>query len=190
MAILPRARSTRVAICDLDGTLIDSDRALVDAFVFLGVAPGDITFGHVLADECTRLGIAVADYLDAYDEDAAEPFPGVVDLVAGFGRWAVVSNKQSGIGRAELARLRWTPEHAMFSDSFDGPKSAVPMLHALGVAADDAVYLGDTAHDRQCARDAGLAFALAGWNPRAIAEPGDLVLSEPMDLLELLGAQA
>jgi HAD superfamily hydrolase (TIGR01549 family) len=183
-----RSTSHRVvAICDLDGTLIDSDRALVDAFVALGVAPEEVTFGHVLADECARLGISVTDYLDAYDEEAATPFPGVVDLVAGFDRWAVVSNKQPVVGRAELARLRWTPEQAMFSDSFNGPKSAKPMLHALGIDATDAIFLGDTAHDRRCANDAGVRFALAGWNPRATAEPGDLVLADPCELLELLG---
>jgi phosphoglycolate phosphatase-like HAD superfamily hydrolase len=48
------------------------------------------------------------------------------------------------------------------------------------------VFVGDTAHDRSCAAAAGVAFALAGWNPRAAPEPGDLVLSEPSEVLGLL----
>ena len=32
-------------------------------------------------------------------------------------------------------------------------------------------------------RAAGVAFALAGWNPRVVPEPGDLVLAEPADVL-------
>jgi len=29
----------------------------------------------------------------------------------------------------------------------------------------------------------GVAFALGGWNPRAVPEPGDLVLATPADAL-------
>jgi hypothetical protein len=35
--------------------------------------------------------------------------------------------------------------------------------------------------------EAGVKFALAGWNPRAEAQPGDLVVSHPLEFLELLG---
>jgi len=38
-----------------------------------------------------------------------------------------------------------------------------------------------------CARAAGAVFALAGWNPRAVPEDGDVVLERPEQLLELLG---
>ena len=54
-----------LAVCDLDGTLVDSDAALRAAFVALGVPVEEVTFGHVLADECVRLGLDVEDYLDA-----------------------------------------------------------------------------------------------------------------------------
>ncbi len=57
----------KVAVCDLDGTLIDSDAALADAFVALGIDRQEITFGHVLADECVRLGLSVEEYVAAYD---------------------------------------------------------------------------------------------------------------------------
>ena len=45
----------RIPVFDLDGTLLDSDAALVAPFVALGVPPERITFGHVLADECAAL---------------------------------------------------------------------------------------------------------------------------------------
>ena len=47
-----------VPIFDLDGTLIDSDAALVAPFVALGVPREAVTFGHVLQDECDRLGLS------------------------------------------------------------------------------------------------------------------------------------
>ena len=57
----------------------------------------------------------------------------------------------------------------------------------LAISPDQAIFLGDTAHDRKCAMEAGVKFALAGWNPRTEAQPGDLVVSHPLEFLELLG---
>ena len=77
----------------------------------------------------------------------------------------------------------------MFAEDFEGgPKRLAPVLAALG-EPDGVVFVGDTTHDRDCAAAAGVAFALAGWNPRAarLATPSDLVLSRPGDLLPLLG---
>ena len=176
----------RTAICDLDGTLLDSDEALVAAFIALGTDRSTISFGHVIAEECDRLGISLEDYVTAYDTEAAAPFPGVIELVEAIPRWAICSNKHVSSGTAELHRLNWEPEVAMFADVFNGPKRLQPVLDALSLGPADAVFLGDTDHDRRCASDAGVDFILAGWNPRARAMPGDIVLTSPLQLLELL----
>lgn len=180
----------RLLVADLDGTLLDSDEALTAAFVANGVPRDEVSFGHVLADECRRLGVPLERYLDAYDPARSRPFPGVEQLVAGLGRWAVCSNKHPRSGRAELARLGWEPEVALFADAFAGPKTLGPVLEALGVGPDEVVFLGDTGHDRACARAAGTSFALAGWNPRAVGEPGDVVLRSPGEVLDLLGRRS
>lgn len=175
-------------VFDLDGTLLDSDAALRDPFLRLGVAEEDITYGHVLADECERLGVALEDYLAAYDLAAAQPYPGVDEVVARLGRWAVCSNKDGDTGRAELARLGWHPAVALFADAFAGaPKALGPVVDALGVAGSDVLFVGDTDHDRACAAAVGAGFALAGWNPRAEPRAGDVVLRQPAEVLELLG---
>ncbi|MEA3076919.1 MAG: hypothetical protein QOF60_1827 [Actinomycetota bacterium] len=61
------------------------------------------------------------------------------------------------------------------------------MLAALveSVPLDEVVFVGDTDYDRRCALDAGVRFALAAWNPRAVAVEGDIVLAEPADLLSI-----
>ena len=175
-----------VPIFDLDGTLLDSDAALAAPFVALGIPPDEVVFGRLLADECARLGITPADYLDRYDTDLAQPFPGVAELVERLDRWAVCSNKEVRSGRAELTRLGWEPDVAMFADDFGGAKRLEPVLATLGLRGRDVVFVGDTEHDRRCAAVVGCRFALAGWNLRAARTAGDIVLDRPLDLLDVL----
>ena len=174
-----------VPVFDVDGTLLDSDEALIAPFVALGVV--DLPpFGLVMGDACDAVGISVEDYVRLYDTAAALPFPGVFDLLNRLDRWAICSNKHPSSGHDELSRLDWKPEVAMFTDAFGGPKRLGPVLEAMALEGRDVIFIGDTAHDRSCARDAGAQFALAGWNPRAESVPGDVVLTHPLDLLEIL----
>ncbi|MCC5951275.1 MAG: HAD family hydrolase [Acidimicrobiia bacterium] len=180
------ATTPLVGVFDLDGTLLDTDRALADAFVALGIRRQDVTWGHVLAEECARLSISVEDYLDAYDLELSLPYPGVEDLLGRLDRWAVCSNKHPRLGHAELARLGWEPEVALFADAFDGPKALGPVLDVLGLTSADVLFVGDTHHDRRCATDVGCAFALAGWNPRAATLEDPAAVATPAELLPRL----
>jgi len=179
----------RFALFDLDGTLVDSDAALQAPWPALGVDPARVPPLRLpLREACDLVGVTVVDYLDLYDGTAVEPFDGVEAMLRGLDRWSVCSNKTRSSGRRELARLGWTPELALFSEDFGGrPKELGPALDALRIEPDDAVFVGDTAHDRTCAAAAGVTFALAGWNARATSEPGDLVLAHPSEVLDLLG---
>lgn len=180
--------AARTPIFDLDGTLIDSDEALIAPFVALGVPRAQITFGHVLADECARLGITVEDYLDHYDSTRVVPFAGVEAMLRRLTRWAVCSNKHPSAAHRELEQLAWSPDVALFSDAFGGPKRLEPVLDALGLGRDEVVFVGDTEHDRDIALDLGVPFGLAAWNPRAEAMAGDVVLREPADVLAFCDA--
>lgn len=178
-----------VPLFDFDGTLVDSDAALVAPFVRLGIEPRDLPpLGLPLGAACAQVGVTVDAYLAHYDAAAAQPFPGVPELLRELARWGLASNKDGPSGRAELARLGWEPERALFSDDFGGAeKRLAPLLEALGLEARDAVFIGDTDHDRACAAAAGVPFALAGWNPRArrSAQPGERLIEQPAGVLAL-----
>ena len=185
----PPHLTLRPVVFDLEGTLLDSDAALAGSFVALGVPSESVTYGHVLADECARLGVSVDDYLDVYDPTAVRPYPGVLTLLERLDRWAVCSNKRARSGVVELERLGRRPELALFSEDFGlGPKRLGPVLEAMGLEGRDIAFVGDTDHDRRCATDVGCPFVLAGWNPRAEPAAGDLVAARPEDVVDLLAA--
>ncbi|HEY5888555.1 MAG TPA: hypothetical protein VIT24_12545 [Acidimicrobiales bacterium] len=175
---------TTVAVFDFDGTLVDSDEALISPFLTLGIDRSRVRLGRLLADECDDLGVTVEDYLAHYDPAASNPFPGIDDLLAALPRWGLCSNKHPDSGASELARLGWHPTAAAFA--LGAPKSLVPVLADLGVRGAEVLYVGDTDHDRDCAVEVGATFALAGWNRRARPAPGDVVLEAPAEVLELL----
>lgn len=180
-------RTYDALIFDFDGTLVDSDEELVRAFVVLGVERSEITFGHAIAEEVDRLGLSLEGYADAYRDHVVEPFPGVSEVVPLLGRWALCSNKHPRSGIAELARLGWDPEVAVFSDHFDwAHKRLQPVLEMLGLSAAQVAMVGDSNGDAQCAAEVGCDMVWAGWNPRvAEAAPEGIVLERPEQLLDL-----
>jgi HAD superfamily hydrolase (TIGR01509 family) len=176
-------------VFDFDGTLVDSDRALVVPFLELGVPEEEIDFGHPIAEACVHFGVPLERYVELYDEAIVQPFPGVAEVVPRLGRWALCSNKHPTSGRAELERLGWRPEATFFSKDFDwAHKSIVPVLERLGLRAAAVVMVGDSPGDVRCAAEVGCRYAWAGWNRRVrAAAPDGVVLERPEQLLDLYG---
>lgn len=48
------------------------------------------------------------------------------------------------------------------------PEPLITCLELLQVAPEDAIYIGDSIYDLQCAKQAGVKFALALWGPKRL----------------------
>lgn len=179
----------QVVVFDFDGTLVDSDEALLVPFDQLGVDRSEVVMGSAVAEECERLGVSVEDYVAAYDTDVVQPYDGIEEMLAALPRWAVLSNKHPDSAVAELRRLGWEPEALMCADAFGwAHKSLRPMLDALGIAASGVVMVGDSPGDVRCAEEVGCRFIWAGWNRRVrTTPPAGEVVASPGQLLSALG---
>jgi HAD superfamily hydrolase (TIGR01549 family) len=178
-----------VVVFDFDGTLVDSDEALLMPFDRLGIPRSSVVMGSAVAEECDRLGVALDDYVGGYDTESVQPFAGVEAMLARLPRWAILSNKHPAPARRELQRLGWDPELVMCADAFDwGHKALEPMLDVLGLGPDQIALVGDSEGDLRCADAVGCRFVWAGWNDRvrAGAVVGE-VAATPADVLGLLG---
>ena len=58
--------SPRVVVFDFDGTLVDSDEALLEPFDMLGIDRSRVVMGSAVAEECESLGVSMDAYVDAY----------------------------------------------------------------------------------------------------------------------------
>jgi HAD superfamily hydrolase (TIGR01549 family) len=176
---------TEIVIFDFDGTLLDSDDALLRPFDVLGIDRSDVVMGTAVAEECQRLGVRMEDYVAAYDDQVCIPYPGVEELLASLGRWAICSNKHPRSANAELDRLGWKPELVMCADAFGWRhKSLVPMLEALNVSPEQIVLVGDSPGDLRCATEVDCAFVWAGWNERVrLSSPAGVTARTPSDVL-------
>jgi len=214
-----RARAFDAILFDLDGTLLDSIPLILEsfehAFDVMGMArpepaqlaramgiPLSSFFGELGCDQAT-----IDALIDAYRAHNLEhhdarvsAFPGVVAMVEsvrGQGlQTALVTSKNRPTAQRGLTMIG-------LGDSFDvlvscddvtRPKpDREPVdkaLALLGVAASRAVFVGDSLHDLESGRAAGVRTAAALWGPftRTDLAPGtpDYWLEAPADLLPLI----
>ncbi len=204
-ALLPRPRAL---LFDWDNTLVDSwetiHAALVVTFEAMGHEP------WTMAETKLRVARSLRDsfpalfgerweearklYLDTFTAihlQRLKPIEGaealIAELAAGGFYLAVVSNKTGAVLRREAEHLGWTPRFKRLVGAGDAAVDkpmAAPVLLALegtGISCAETWYVGDTALDLECAKNAGCLGVLLG--ARALEEetfarfPPDLHLS-------------
>ncbi len=185
-------RRPRALLFDWDNTLVDTwdtiHHALVVTFTAMGREP------WTMAETKLRVARSLRDsfpllfgerweearklYLDTFVAihlerlKAVEGAAAMLQALADDGFYlGVVSNKTGGILRREAEHLGWTPHFKRLVGAGDAALDkphAAPVLLALdgsGIGAGEAWYVGDTALDMECARNAGCLGVLVGARP-------------------------
>jgi pyrophosphatase PpaX len=179
---------------DLDGTLIDSVRLILDSYHHAldrhGLPPR--TDEHWLRGVGTPLAVQFAEWRDdpatlealivAYREynlkhhdRMVTVYPGIVQTVgalkaAGLATGLVTSkNRQGALRGLSLARLEQLMDVLVCADEVDNPKPhPEPVEKAVALLGADpkrTVYVGDSIHDMVSGRAAGVRTAAALWGP-------------------------
>jgi pyrophosphatase PpaX len=188
------ARRAPALLFDLDGTLIDSIDLLLASLRHAfagrpGLAPTDEQWiegvGTPLVtqlrpwaaddNELQSLIGAYRDYQRAHHDRLTRTFHGTVEVIDALHArghpMALVTSKASDLARRSLRFVgleRYMDSIVGFDDTTRHKPDAEPVrsaLSMLGVAADRAVFVGDSPHDMRAGRAAGTLTAAALWGP-------------------------
>lgn len=207
---------------DLDGTLIDSVRLILDSYHHTLARHGQeprpddywlAGLGTPLrvqfepwAQDPTALEAMIGTYREynlTHHDTMVTAYPGAVDAVrairaAGFRTGLVTSKNRPGALRGlRLVGLEEAIELVIGADDVVNPKPhpepIETALRELGMPPESAVYVGDSIHDMESGRAAGVKTAAVLWGPfgRSHLERAlpDFWLTRPRDLLDLLGLE-
>lgn len=184
----------QAVLFDLDGTLLDSVRLILDSYHHTLANHGlpARTDAHWLAGLGTPLRVQFREWGDdpeqieamvltyreynlTHHDRQVSPYPGVVEMVRavrtrGHRTALVTSKNREGASRGlRVIGLDDTMEVIVGADDVVNPKPHPEPVHraleALGVAPAEAVFVGDSLHDMHSGRAAGTATAAVLWGP-------------------------
>lgn len=159
----------------------------------LGMSPGDDEY------EAARVEF-LSEYEAALDRDT-RLFDGVAECLTSLAqrglRWGIVTNKATRFTVPVVAGLGLDRTAAVVISGDTTPHAKphpAPLLEAcarLGIAPQEALYVGDDLRDMEAARAAGMpaiaaAYGYLGATPDLDAWRADAVIATPIDLLSLL----
>ncbi|ADV46019.1 HAD family hydrolase [Nitratifractor salsuginis] len=182
----------RLAIFDMDGTLVDSSLAIANAINFvrsrLGLPPlpreeiiSRINDPHLNAAEYfyatdhfeVRHEEWFSEYYSAHHQEELRLYPGILELLEWLkGQGCLLAVATNAYRRSALETL----EHLGISDYFDAvasyddvergkpaPDMLVKILEELKVSREEAIFIGDGPRDAMAAEAAGIEFILVQW---------------------------
>lgn len=200
-------------IFDVDGTILDTEAAILKSLqnvmacegeeyqieelrFALGI-PGKETLRRLYVTDVERIHLKWAKAVLEFSEEV-KVFKGLEEILK------VLSNKPVKMG------IVTSKTHQELKDEFDPfglssffqytinandtekhkphPDPLLACLEGLGATQRDAIYIGDSIYDMQCAKSAGVRFALALWGAKTVErfESADYILKEPNDILTLI----
>lgn len=198
---------TRLAIFDLDGTLVDSVDDLAasvnHALGRVGLPPREldeirgfvgegarVLLERAVAPYAERLEPALAAWWAHYEEhclDRTRAYPGIGALLAGAGRaLAVHTNKPGALARKILEGLGLRAHFAVVLGGDEAPRKPDPagvrLIQArVGAGPDETIFVGDSRIDVATARAAGVRMVGVTWG---LASRAELVRAGATELVE------
>ena len=180
---------TRLAVFDLDGTLVDSvddlHASVNHALAAVGLPPRSVAEVRTFVGEGARVLLAKAvsprdellepalaawrPHYEAHCLDRTVPYPGIGPLLAGAGRTlAVLTNKPGGMARKILDGLGLLQRFAVVLGGDEAPRKPDPtglleIMARVGATPAETVFVGDSRHDVETARRAGVAAVAVTW---------------------------
>jgi phosphoglycolate phosphatase len=179
----------RLAVFDLDGTLVDSlddlHASVSHALATVGLPPrtraevrgyvgegARVLLARAVAPQDELLEPALAAWRRHYEThclDRTVAYPDIPALLAGAGRvLAVHTNKPGAMARKILAGLGLLPRFAEVVGGDDAPRKPDPagllgIMARTGATSAETVFVGDSRHDVETARAAGVEVVAVTW---------------------------
>ena len=203
----------RLAVFDIDGTLIDTERTGVESLV---ITIRELIGKEVPYEEAYKaFGIPSSKVAGLYGYEDAKRFgerweenfqelfylskvfdgiPEVLAAIKAAGRtMGVVTSRSRFEYDKDTLTAPWKPDFKVVICSEDSethkplPGPALAFLERSGAKPSECVYLGDTLHDCSCAHGAGIDFALVDWKGRGAQNiPAEYHFTRPEQILSLL----
>ncbi len=200
-------------IFDVDGTLIDTEKAVIGSLqkmlrmdYQLVMKPEDLSFvlGIPGSDSLPKLGITDIDRANERWNYFMKDFFGSIAVFAGIQELltalihkeitrGIVTSKTKVELRDDFEPfgLLSSLPYVVCADDTEKhkphPEPILKFLEMTGAEPSTSIYIGDTIYDCECARDAGVDFALALWGCKhSDGIDAKYKLESPQDLLGLL----